>query len=176
MPEFDPVLLEEISKSYQVIKGYRHQSPRRDPISGEGSRLNGGRFNPPNSFPVVYLCTTIRCAKAEFRRMVERQQESPEGFLPRQLWEISATSQCLLDLTDLANRARLSIAEDDLVSEEYRITHAIGLGVNRSNVIQAIRSPSATRQDDVLAIFRNKIDALDLSATLLDTWTTIGDI
>jgi RES domain-containing protein len=48
--------------------GYRQQSPRYEPLSGEGARLQGGRFNPPNSFSVLHLCTTRACAVAEFRR------------------------------------------------------------------------------------------------------------
>jgi RES domain-containing protein len=47
---------------------YRQQSPKYDPLSGEGARMQGGRFNPPNSFPVLYLCSTAGCAAAEFMR------------------------------------------------------------------------------------------------------------
>jgi RES domain-containing protein len=30
---------------------WRHLGPRHDPLSGEGARLNGGRFNPVGSVP-----------------------------------------------------------------------------------------------------------------------------
>lgn len=40
------------------LVGYRNQAPGFDPRSGEGARRFGGRFTPPNSFPVIYLCTT----------------------------------------------------------------------------------------------------------------------
>ena len=26
-------------------------------MSGEGARIHGDRFNPPDKFPVLYLCT-----------------------------------------------------------------------------------------------------------------------
>lgn len=48
--------------------GYRQQSPGYDPLSGEGARIQGGRVNPPDSFPVLYLCSTAWCAAAEFIR------------------------------------------------------------------------------------------------------------
>jgi RES domain-containing protein len=34
-----------------AVTAYCNQSPRYDPRSGEGARLNGGRFNLPGSFP-----------------------------------------------------------------------------------------------------------------------------
>jgi RES domain-containing protein len=39
----------------------RHLSPKHNPGSGEGARINGGRFNPPESFPTLYLCETRSC-------------------------------------------------------------------------------------------------------------------
>jgi len=56
---------------------------RLAPASGEGARLNGGRFNLPDSFPVLYLCTTRPWVVAEMRRLGERQAIGVESLLPR---------------------------------------------------------------------------------------------
>lgn len=181
MPSVDPRLLKSISSSGGVFKGYRHQAPRRDPISGKGAEHYGGRFNPPHSFPVVYLCTTRLCAVAEFKRLVEREpathgmKEALEGFLPRLLWEINVTTRSLLDLTDSTVRSHLSVSLDDLVNDDYLTTQAIGVAANSAG-IQAILSHSATGQDDVLVILRNNIHTMNLSAKLLTAWTTVQDI
>jgi RES domain-containing protein len=46
-------------------QGWRQLSRGYDPLSGEGARINGGRFNPPGSFPVLYVCQSRKCAVAE---------------------------------------------------------------------------------------------------------------
>ncbi|MGH2928380.1 MAG: RES domain-containing protein [Solirubrobacteraceae bacterium] len=62
---------------------WRQIAPRYDPLSGEGARLHGGRFNPPGSFPVLYICQSRPCAAAELKRLGERQAIGVEGLLPR---------------------------------------------------------------------------------------------
>ena len=37
---------------------------RRNPLDGSYAAKSGGRWNPPNSFPVVYLNRDIRVARA----------------------------------------------------------------------------------------------------------------
>jgi uncharacterized protein (TIGR00369 family) len=66
-----------------IGQGFRHLGPRYDPLSGEGARLHGGRFNPPGSFPVLYICQSSPCAVAELKRLGERQAIGVEGLLPR---------------------------------------------------------------------------------------------
>ena len=39
-------------------EAFRHMATGwDDPLSGEGARIHGDRFNPPDKFPVLYLCT-----------------------------------------------------------------------------------------------------------------------
>lgn len=54
----------------------RHLSPNYDPRSGEGARLSGGRSNPPDSFPALYLCETRPCAVTELTRLGRRFRSS----------------------------------------------------------------------------------------------------
>lgn len=62
---------------------FRHMAASwQNSLSGEGAQIHGGRFNPPNSFPVLYLCTTRSCAGAELRHRGERLVIGVEGLLP----------------------------------------------------------------------------------------------
>ncbi|MGH9126465.1 MAG: RES domain-containing protein, partial [Acidimicrobiales bacterium] len=82
----DPVRLASASLQRFQGTGWRQQAPAFDPRSGEGAQLHGGRFNPPRSFPVLYLCTTRPCALAELHRLAERQAMAVGNLLPRHLW------------------------------------------------------------------------------------------
>ena len=52
-----------------------------DPLDGRYAADRGGRWNPPESFPVVYLCRSIEVARANVYRKLERQPYGPEDLL-----------------------------------------------------------------------------------------------
>lgn len=88
-----------------AVSTYRNQSPRYDPRSGEGARINGGRFNPPGSFPTLYLCETRGCVVAELTRQGTRHVVGMEGLLPRVLYRYDLELHRVLDLTDSDTRS-----------------------------------------------------------------------
>ena len=88
MAGFDPTSVTRAEAAALDATGYRNQAPGFDPRSGEGARRFGGRFNPPRSFPVLYLCTTRSCAIAELTRQADRQSIDVEQLLPRELWRV----------------------------------------------------------------------------------------
>src|SRR6266508_774324 len=53
-----------------------------DPLDGAYARQAGGRWNPPGSFPVVYLCGTVAVARGVVLRRLEGQQFGPEDLDP----------------------------------------------------------------------------------------------
>ena len=53
-----------------------------DPLDGRYAAERGGRWNPPESFPVVYLCRTIAVARAIVHRRLEGQPYGPEDLKP----------------------------------------------------------------------------------------------
>jgi hypothetical protein len=53
-----------------------------DPLDGRYAAERGGRWNPPESFPVVYLCQTIEVARAIVYRRLARQPYGPEDLRP----------------------------------------------------------------------------------------------
>jgi RES domain-containing protein len=62
-----------------------------DPLSGAYSRVRGGRWNPPQSFDVVYLNRTIEVARAQVRCKLTPLAIGPEDLDPRSAPTLVAT-------------------------------------------------------------------------------------
>jgi RES domain len=54
-----------------------------DPLDGRFAAERGGRWNPPESFPVVYLCRSLEVARANVYRKLAGQPYGPEDLSPR---------------------------------------------------------------------------------------------
>jgi RES domain-containing protein len=175
MPSLDPRAIgRSLAVSLSVV-AYRNQTKGFDPRSGDGARRLGGRFNPPHSFPVLYLCLTRPCVAAELTRQAERQGLAVDALLPRELFEISTDLDKVLDLTDTLTLDALGIAPPDLTREDHRFTQEIGEAAHEHG-FQAVRSPSATGVDHVLAIFPEKLAGAVLDVKLLGVWSTAEDL
>lgn len=175
MPSFDPRAVGQLPGTTLSAVAYRNQAKGFDPRSGDGARRLGGRFNPPHSFPVLYLCLTRSCVVAELTRQAERQGLKVDALLPRELFEISADLDKVLDLTGAATLDALGIGPPDIVREDHRFTQEIGEAAHE-HAFQAIRSPSATGVDNILAIFPEKLAGVVLDVTLLGEWSTAEDL
>jgi hypothetical protein len=53
-----------------------------NPLDGGFAAERGGRWNPPESFPVVYLCGSAEVARANVYRKLEGQPYGPEDLIP----------------------------------------------------------------------------------------------
>lgn len=53
-----------------------------DPLDGRFAGRLGGRWNPPGSFPVIYLNASLRVARANVLRKLEGQPFGPEDLNP----------------------------------------------------------------------------------------------
>jgi RES domain-containing protein len=175
MAAFDYTLLGTITAARYTGSAYRNQAPGFDPISGEGARRQGGRFNPPHSFPVIYLCATRPCVVAELTQQAIRQGLRVVDLLPRELWLIELDLETVLDLGDPAIRSGLGLETSDLVRADQGFTREIGEAAHELRY-QAIRSPSATEVDEILAVFPENLGAATLKPRLDRVWQTIGDL
>ena len=101
-------------------EAWRHCNPTYDPLSGEGARRHGGRFNPPG-IPTLYLCTTTECAQAEYSKQ-STHKALPASYLHR----ISADLHPVLDLTRDETRSTVGVMLDDLVSDNWSTCQNIG--------------------------------------------------
>lgn len=169
MTRVDPVVVANAPKRSGLAVGFRNQAPRFDPRSGDGARRNGGRFNPPRSFPVVYLCSTRACAVAELTRQAMQQGLQPGDLLPRQLWRLEVDLVSILDLTDDDTLSHLGVSLDSVLSDNLEVSRPLGEAAYEHQY-QAIRSPSATGVDIVIAVFPENLGTSILDSTLVETW------
>lgn len=172
---FDPKVAGRLEGSAFDLVGYRSQSPGFDPRSGEGARRFGGRFNPSKSFPVIYLCATRPCVVAELTRQVERQGLSIDGFLPRELYRLTASLTRVLDLTDADVVAALDLVANDMLRDDWSLTQEIGEAAYERD-FQAILSRSMTGVDDVLAVMPENLAGAVLKAELVEQWAVPTDL
>jgi hypothetical protein len=60
---------------------FRVADPRwEDPLDGRYAAERGGRWNPPGSFPCVYLCRSVEVARANVHRKLAGQPYGPEDL------------------------------------------------------------------------------------------------
>lgn len=175
MPPFEPHKLARLAGSALSLSGYRNQAPGFDPRSGDGARRAGGRFNRPDSFPVVYLCTTRPCVVAELTRQARRQGLEVDDLLPRELWVVSAPLTKVLDLTDAETLQTIGVERGELIRDDLQLTHQIG-ELAHEHGFQAIRSVSVTGVDDVVVIMPENLIGVVMAAELVQEWRTPADL
>lgn len=175
MPEPEIARLAAIKTRSYKGDGYRQQAPNYEPLSGEGARRRGARFDPPDSFPVLYLCSTRACAVAEFMRAGDRLAIGHEGLLPRHLFRYEIDLDGVLDLTDSETREELGIDLIDLLAEDLSVPQLLEEAAN-SLGLKAIRCPSATGSDDVLAVLLQNLGSGVVAPHRLEIWTTLHDV
>ena len=173
------ISVEQVATAPQISylgEAFRHMAARwEEPLSGEGARIHGGRFNPPDSFPVLYLCTTRSCAVAELRYRGERLVIGIEGLLPRVLFRYEVSLDRVLDLTSDSTLQHFAVTTAQISGTDVAIPRQIG-EVAYATGSQAIRAPSATGVDEVLAVFPELLGSGRLLAELVERWESIGDL
>jgi len=153
-------------------QGFRHLGPRYAPLSGEGARLHGGRFNPPGSFPVLYLCQSRPCAVAELKRLGERQAIGIQALLPRVLYRYEIELDRVLDLTDRTIRDQVGVGLDVLTSTDWATCQDLGVALHSLGA-SGISSPSATGVGEVLAVFVRHLGRGRLEPHLVEEWVSL---
>lgn len=131
---------------------YRHHAAAYGALSGEGARLHGGRWNPPESFAVVYTAADTATVDAEFERLLARSGLPPLSLQPRQLTTISLDLSHVLDLRDEAVLDALGVLATDLIGDDPALTRRIGEAAHALGY-EALIAPSAAGAGDAIAIF-----------------------
>lgn len=136
---------------------HRYTTARRDPLSGAGARLNGGRWNPPDIFATVYLGTPLEATVGELERLATSQGTTPERMLgvPYLLHRINVEQLPLLDLRDAEALEQLGLTAGDVADEDWTACQAVGhaawfLGLG------GVLAPSASGAGFVLAAFETR--------------------
>jgi RES domain-containing protein len=151
---------------------FRHVSRDRDPRSGVGARLSGGRWNPRDSFSTLYLGLEISTVVAEFNRLAERQALAPTDFLPRDLYRFDVRLERLLDLRGADARSALDVTDERLRATDAAFCQEIGAAAH-TLAHEGVIAPSATGNNTVLAVFLdNLLPRSLLEPTLIENWET----
>lgn len=175
MALFDVRKFAKAPASALLVAGYRNQAIGFDPRSGDGARRFGGRFNPPHSFPVIYLCTSRPCVVAELAGQARRQGLTVDDLLPREVWRITVELTKVLDLTRRDTLEALAVDPANLVRDDLQLTNEIGEAAHEHG-FQAIRSASATGVDDVLGVMPENLAGAVLHAELIEVWRTASEL
>ncbi|HWL10406.1 MAG TPA: RES family NAD+ phosphorylase [Planctomicrobium sp.] len=105
------------------LVGYRSVTPKyareTDILSGIGSKVTGGRWNPPG-LAVIYVSLTPETAMAETLAHFYYRQIPVSAAMPRVFVSLTVQLSKVIDLTDGAIRQRLQISEDSLMNLDWR--------------------------------------------------------
>jgi RES domain-containing protein len=137
---------------------YRHTALRRDPLSGVGARLAGGRWNPKGLFAALYLAQPARACMGELERAAASQGWTVPEMLAagRTLHKISVTNARLLDLRTADNLRAVGLADTDIVDDDWGACQTVGhaawfLGLD------GVLAESATGQGLVVTAFEARL-------------------
>ncbi len=151
-------LLDELPRSSFRDEAFRHQGPGYDPLSGEGARIQGGRWNPPNSFPVLYLALDSSTAAAEFYRRAEREGRRPQDLLPRRLYHYRVELGAVLDLGTQDKLAQVGLSFVEVSSDDLSRCQVVGEAAHYLG-FEGVLAPSATNAGQNLAVFFDRLQA-----------------
>jgi len=140
-----------------------HASPD-EILSGEGSRRFGGRWNAPETFPVIYSSTRPGTAIEEAFQLAADYELSPDDLKPRITCGVEWDLARVIDLTQNNLPAWLKLAnwmqEDFLRINDAgfeTLCQAFGRAA-RNSMISAILCPSARMEGGVnVVVFRDRL-------------------
>lgn len=127
----------------------------RDLITGEGSRLGGGRWNPRRSFPTVYMALDPETALAETLSHFRYYGLPFDQAMPRVFVALRVQLRRVLDLNRQTIRRVLGITPARLLKEDWRalqdqrkeaLTQALGRAAYVAG-FEGILVPSAARPE-----------------------------
>jgi RES domain-containing protein len=151
-------------------EAFRHLPPAYDPLSGRGARIHGGRWNPPDSFSVLYLGLDRQTVVDEFERLARRQRRDPSDFLPRAFYRYDLTLQNVLDLRNAEALAAIGLSVAELSSDQLEACQRVGRAARHAGR-EGILAPSAASEGTVLALFLDGMQpGSTIAPTRMETW------
>lgn len=160
--------LDGLTASDYEGRAYRHLSVGRHALSGEGARLNGGRWNPPGSFAVLYLALDVPTAVREFHRLATKHGLNPSNFLPRDLVTYEICLQHVMDLRVEVHARAVALDREQMLADDPAACQLVGEAAHHAG-FEALLAPSATGVGDVAVVF---LDRTLPDSVLRDVQTT----
>ncbi|GAA1936250.1 RES family NAD+ phosphorylase [Nocardioides hwasunensis] len=155
----DDALLEAVDRIGRTSwsgQTHRYTTARREALSGVGARLFGGRYNPPDLFPTIYLAQPVQACMRELARAAEDRHLTVQELLtiPHVLHTIELVDVQVLDLTVSATQDILGLDVDDLRGE-WQPCQAVGHAAWFLE-FQGVLAPSAVGAGVTLALFEHR--------------------
>lgn len=139
-------------------KAYRHTASRRDPFSGAGARLFGGRWNPRGIVPAIYLAVPESTCMGELERAAESQGSDVEAFLaaPRIFHRFDVAGLEVLDLRSQERLESVGLTMEDIQGDDWEACQLVGHAAWFLN-FSGVLAPSAYGSGYVLTVFEDRI-------------------
>lgn len=153
---------------------YRHMAPKyaTKPLSGEGARYLGGRWNP-RGIATLYLGTDRATAIAELVRLARRGGRSPDDFLPRTMIQYEVALGSVLDLRDPSVCEVLGMGAARLCADDLTACQAVGAAARLAGR-EAVIAPSAAGEGSVLAIYPDQlVSESAIRVVAKETWSAL---
>jgi len=152
-----------------------------NPLDGGHARAAGGRWNPPGSFPVVYLNREVRTARANVTRNFEGRPYQPEDLDPAEAPVLVTTDVPEDEFVDVVSDAGCVSAGLPVTyprgANGGMIGHAVCQPIGqrahdegRSGVACRSAAPRATREEEELAWFERGDPLAVLQRRRFDEW------
>jgi len=140
-------------------RSFRYTAARRDALSGEGARLHGGRWNPPDLFPVIYLAVPEATCMREFEKWAvdNHLDVASQLEVPYRLHTIRLDDIPVLDVRDERTQASLGLEADDFAGP-WDACQPIGHAAWFLD-FGGVLAPSATGAGLTLALFEHRVKA-----------------
>jgi RES domain-containing protein len=107
---------------------FRYTAAHRDPLSGEGARRFGGRWNPALLFPAIYLADSAQACMVEVERAADVASTTAEKMLEAayRLHTIDVADLAVLDLRTPAAQDAVGLEIDDIFGDDWAACQAVG--------------------------------------------------
>lgn len=137
---------------------HRYTTAGRDPRSGTGARLFGGRWNPRDAFPTLYLAQPVAACIAELDRTAAAAGLRPVAMIRKGLTLHALTVQEMqvLDLREASALRQVGLELEDISDDDWTACQAVGHAAYFLN-FDGVLAPSATGTGLVLAAFETRL-------------------
>jgi RES domain-containing protein len=137
---------------------HRYTSTGRDPRSGIWARLFGGRWNPRDVFPTIYLSHPAAACIAELDRTAAASS-LPVPMMIRKgltLHVLAVREMQVLDLREPSALRQVGLGMEDISDEDWTACQAVGHAAYFLD-FDGVLAPSATGTGLVLAAFETRL-------------------
>jgi RES domain-containing protein len=137
---------------------YRYAKHGRDPLSGVGARMNGGRWNPRDVFPAIYLAQPRTTSLRELDRAAAAAGIAPLVLLQAayDLHTVEVKELLVLDLREPEALRHVGLTTEDILDDDRTACQAVGHAAWFLD-LEGVVAPSASGEGVVVTAFEMRL-------------------